>query len=622
MTGCDATTGGTLRLTDPATDFKVHQRSPRLPGCDIRSPSLVLCPGALTYVVCPMPVLIRFELRRAVLRWPASVLFACSLVACGGRAAVATAPAPEPAPTAAPVQVRAPIVIAPAAPDSARSDWHRLDYETDGVLGVGSDRALRELLASRMPMRRVVVAVIDGGIDTAHTMLAPNLWRNPREVAGNSRDDDGNGFVDDVRGWNLVVGADGRSFDYDTFELTRQYAACRGLAAGIGTPRPSETECGGIALEYAGKVREVSTVRLRIRAIDSVLTAASGVLRSALDTARDTTPLSRASVTALVPSSARVAQAKQIWLQLDENGINAESIGEGVKAYDSQYRYGLDSTYNPAIGSNGVAAVRSTAAGNNDVTGPDASHGTHVAGIIGATRVAAQQVQGIAPMVSLLSVRTVPNGDERDLDVARAIRYATDNGAQIINMSFGKGSSPYKASVDSAVRYAMSKGVLLVHAAGNDGENIDSMPSFPSPVLDDGTIATNWIEVGASSWRGPDQLAAGFSNYGRTRVDLFAPGEDILSTLPNGRTGRESGTSMAAPVVSGVAALLMAYFPELSAADVKSLLMASVRSFADQPVAVPGSDTQAPFGTLSRTGGVIDAFAAVKRALERASVKP
>ncbi len=574
-------------------------------------------------VLPPLPRRSSFRCLIPSLARSLAFVFTFALSACAGRASFTPPPAPQPAattqPAAPPAQVRAPLVIAPSTPDTARGDWHRLDFDADGVPGVGSERALRELLATRTPARRVVVAVIDGGVDTAHALLAPNLWRSAREIQGNGRDDDGNGFVDDVRGWNLVVGADGKSVNHDTFELTRLYGACRGLAAGIGTPRPSETDCTGIAAEYAGKVREVSMVRTRIRAIDSVLTATSGVLRRALDTTR----LSRASVTALAPTSASVAQAKQIWLQLDENGINAATIGDGVTAYESQYRYGLDSTYNPRIGAGGAPSTRTTAgAGNNDVTGPDASHGTHVAGIIGATRVAAQQVQGIAPLVRLLSVRTVPDGDERDADVARAIRYAADNGAQIINMSFGKSASPGKAVVDSAVRYAVSKGVLLVHAAGNDGENIDSTPSFPSARLDDGTLAGNWIEVGASSWRGGSKLAAQFSNYGRTRVDLFAPGEDILSTLPDGRTGRESGTSMAAPVVAGVAALLMAYFPELSAADVKALLLSTARSFADQPVTVPGGDTQVPFGTLSRTGGVIDAYAAVKRALQRGTATP
>ena len=222
-----------------------------------------------------------------------------------------------------------------------------------------------------------------------------------------------------------------------------------------------------------------------------------------------------------------------------------------------------------------------------------------------------------------MAVRAVPDGDERDPDVAAAIRYAVNNGAQIINMSFGKDYSPNKSAVDSAVAYAESKGVLLVHAAGNDGKSLETEPSFPNATLRSGAVAANWLEVGASSWKGLASLAAEFSNYGNTRVDLFAPGADILSTLPGGTTGRESGTSMAAPVVSGVAALLMAYFPELSALDVKRIIIESVRKMPELDVAKPGEgDARIKFGALSRTGGVIDAYAAVKLALSRRTITP
>ena len=205
---------------------------------------------------------------------------------------------------------------------------------------------------------------------------------------------------------------------------------------------------------------------------------------------------------------------------------------------------------------------------------------------------------------------------------ARAIRYAVDNGAQIVNMSFGKAYSPAKASVDSAVRYAESKGVLLVHAAGNEGENNDQTPSFPTPVLSGGTRASNWIEVGASSWKPLASLPAEFSNYGREQVDLFAPGVDILSTVPGSVLKRESGTSMAAPVVSGVAALLMAYFPELTAMQVRDILLESVRKLPELEVRRPGDGAKVKFTSLSRTGGVIDAYAAVKLALQRVAPRP
>jgi subtilisin family serine protease len=541
----------------------------------------------------------------------AAALAALLLSACA-RAGVSTAPAPEPAPipvSQPPVTVSPPAAAPAPAADSARADWHRLDLTTEGVPGIGSERAIRELLASRTPQREVVVAVIDGGVDTAHTYLATRLWRNPREVAGNGRDDDNNGLVDDVFGWNLLTGRNGEAIRHETFEVTRLYAACRNQPAGQNIPRPPASACDSLGSAYRDKLEEVRGTLEQVRTIDRTLSQVTGILREGIGG-----ELTAASVQAFSPTNAAQAQARQLFLQLAANGLAPDVIADAKKAYEGQYTYGLDTTFAPR-------AFNSV--GSADVTGPDASHGTHVAGIIGAERNPAHAMQGIAPNVRIMALRAVPDGDERDEDVARAIRYAADHGAQIINMSFGKQYSPRKATVDSAVRYAMGKGVLLVHAAGNDGENNDIVPSYPSPRLDDGNRAALWLEVGASSWKGLDALATRFSNYGRNTVDLFAPGEDILSTVPGGGVKREDGTSMAAPVVSGVAALLLAYFPSLTPADVRDIIVQSVRTFPSQQVTLPGgSGQQVPFSALSRTGGLVDAYAAVKLAIERTTMRP
>lgn len=555
-----------------------------------------------------MPV--RFLVSRPAVLAAAILLSACS------RATPSTEPTPSNREPTQPVQ-QPPITVsptpapAPAAPvaDSARADWHRLDYDSDKVLGVGSERAIRELLAGRQPQREVIVAVIDGGVDTAHTYLRSRLWKNSQEVAGNGRDDDRNGYTDDALGWNYMVTPTGGAVGAETFEVTRLHAACRGGAAGRGIPKPSAARCDSIAEKFMEKSAEVNGTLGQIRGIERVLTQINAALQPVVGA-----PLTRAKVEAFTPANAQQEQAKRTWLQLDANGLGTEAIADAKKAYENQATFGLDTAYYPrAVNANGSA----------DVTGPDASHGTHVAGIIGAERNPANAVMGIAPNVRIMAVRAVPDGDERDEDVARAIRYAVDNGAQVINMSFGKGYSPKKAVVDSAVRYADEKGVLLVHAAGNDGENNDVVPSYPTPSLGGGTRARLWLEVGASSWKGAPRLATTFSNYGKEQVDLFAPGEDILSTVPGGGVKREDGTSMAAPVVSGVAALLLTYFPKLTPADVRDIIVQSVRTFPNTTVMLPGSEgQQVPFTALSRTGGVVDAYAAVKLALEREALRP
>ena len=293
-----------------------------------------------------------------------------------------------------PVVVNAPVTVTAPAPNAspkalaeAPPAWHRMDLERDGVLGVGSDRALQELLANRTPARKVIVAVIDGGVDTAHTMLAGNLWRNAREIAGNGTDDDKNGFVDDVFGWNVSTNPSGASFQYDTFEVTRLYAACRGLAAGTGIARPDQSTCATIARQYQSKVQEVRQTREQITSITGVLGQVTGLLQSALSPKEVT----RATVTAFAPTSPTLTQAKQVWLELNAAGLTTSEITKATAAYDGQYRFGLDTMYAPRT----TGATPSTGAvnGNRDVTGPEASHGTHVAGIIGATRTAGQQVQ-------------------------------------------------------------------------------------------------------------------------------------------------------------------------------------------------------------------------------------
>lgn len=521
---------------------------------------------------------------------------------------------PETQPKPAPTGPARPPVIQPSSGvtrelvklDSAPTNWQRLDPEADGVLGVGSDRAIRELLNNRKPERTVVVAVVDGGVDTSHAFLRPILWTNPGEIAGNGRDDDNNGFIDDTYGWNFSVTPNGESVYHDTFEVTRLYAACAGLKAGTGIQRPPAARCDSVRTAYTKQARKIRETLGQIENIDRTLTQINRVLERALGSPN----LTRDKVERFRPTDATENQARSIWLQLADNGLTAQELKEAKEAYESQSRYGLDTLFDPhAVG---------TARGSRDVTGPDAKHGTHVAGIIAAVRGSGNMVEGIAPSVRIMAVRAVPDGDERDPDIARAIRYAVDNGAHIINMSFGKPWSPEKASVDSAMRYAADKGVLLIHAAGNDGENNDSTPAFPTRELLGGTTLSTWIEVGASSWKGKDQLATSFSNYGKKQVDLFAPGEDILSTVPGGGVKRESGTSMAAPVTSGVAALLMAYFPKLTALEVKDILRQSVRTFPGQMVTKPGEgQSRIQFSDLSSTGGLLDAYAAVKLAIER-----
>ena len=539
--------------------------------------------------------------------------------------APARVPSNVPAPTPPRIPDPTPVVEAPAAPAAPTRvrdtlagppvDWQLLDPATDGIPGTGAARALRELLRGATPQRTVVVAVIDGGVDTAHAALRGVLWTNPRETTG-GRDTDNDGLVGDVHGWNFIGGADGRDVDHERLELTRLAAACRAGRAVPTGPGVNAT-CTELQRRYDEARRRAVAQQRQYDAIGQAFDSAGARIAAAIGVAPDS--LTAARVRAYTPTTDAGREARTQYLFLADQGVTAADLREARRQATDQARYDLNADFDPRP-LVGDTPARGRRYGNGDVAGPDPTHATHVSGIIAAVPTPAPAaadsgMRGIAPAgaVRIMSVRTVPNGDERDKDVANAIRYAVDHGAQIINMSFGKAYSPEKAMVDSAVRYADAHGVLMVHAAGNEAADNDRAGEYPVPTYVDGGRAANWIEVGASTYR-RDQLAARFSDYGQRTVDLFAPGGEVYSTLPGNKYGRESGTSMATPTVTGVAALLMAYFPALTAADVKRVLVETSTKFPGLMVPRPGDGTMVPFASLSVAGGVVNAFEAVRRA--------
>jgi subtilisin family serine protease len=548
--------------------------------------------------------------------YPITFLLALLVSACS--AATQSAPA---APQPVPARVEAPRAPAAATePITVVPDrWWMLDAEADGVVGASVDRAYREVLAAREPRRTIIVAVIDSGIDVEHEDLSGSLWRNPRETE-NGADDDGDGLVDDVIGWNFIGGPDGRHVDDDTYEVTRLFAACERLlgrmppAASPPAERVEQAECPRIAADFEEKRRENEQMLAQLQQMDAAVEAIIAILSGQLGA----DSLTVENVRALTPLRSDVRQARQMYLELAAHDITPQIVKDELDRVRRLLELGLNPEFDPRplVGDDYANALE-RAYGNNDVIGPDASHGTGVAGIIAAGRDNEIGIDGIATAVQIMTIRAVPNGDERDKDVANAIRYAVDHGAHIINMSFGKAYSPEKRVVDDAVRYADEKGVLMVHAAGNDSKDLATENNFPNRnYADDGTAA-NWIEVGASGWEGMDRLAAGFSNYGREQVDLFAPGAAILSTAPGNEYRAASGTSFAAPVVSAVAAVLMAYYPELSTAQVRQILLDSATRYGDRMVARPGDgEGMVRFGDLSITGAIVNAYQAVRMAEE------
>ena len=495
-------------------------------------------------------------------------------------------------------------------------DWIHYDLHDDGIVGASINKAY-QLLEGR-PSKTVLVAVIDSGFDLDHEDLKDNYWINEGEIPDNGLDDDKNGYIDDVCGWNFIGGIE-NNVVFDSYELTREY---KRLSEKYGVKEGSGDEYEywlNIKEEFENMRGYAETSYTRYKEYVDNLERYYRLMENYLDA--DT--LKYEEITAIESDDPIIKKASSIiskLLKVYGDGAPPEKMKSLLEKSMDHYSYELEYGYNLDFDPRGVVNdhydnKKEKYYGNNlasDFSGSMGGHGTHVAGIIAANRDNHIGARGIADNVRIIPIRTVPNGDERDKDVANAIYYAVNNGARVINMSFGKHYSPDRIIVEKAIKYAEKKGVLIVHAAGNDSENKDVIINFPTrQYLKGSKIAGNMIEVAANASEPDESLPARFTNYGKETVDFFAPGVSVYSTMPGNTYKASSGTSMAAPVVSGVAAMLMSYFPELSANQVKDVLIQSVQKI-DGEVIVPGTMEKASFSDLTITGGVVNAYEAVK----------
>jgi subtilisin family serine protease len=516
-------------------------------------------------------------------------------------------------------------------------EWHLKDRQRDGFYGISIDKAYD--FVKNKKSKTVIVAVIDSGIDTLHEDLKPVLWTNAKEIAGNGIDDDKNGYIDDVHGWNFLGGKDGRNVTKDSYEAARVYHKFKQRfqtvtdSANLTSEADKQlyAEWKRSEQQIAGGDSNNGLELLMLKRTYAAAVASDSILRKGLGKEK----FSGKELEAYTPVTEEQKKGKRMLLvfftqQEGAMDMTNEALLTDFKSYlegEEQKAEAADKApvdYRGAIVKDNYEDFNDRFYGNNnimvDLNG--SMHGTHVAGIIGAARKNGKGVDGIANDVKIMALRAVPDGDEHDKDIALAIRYAVDNGAKIINMSFGKSFSPEKHWVDEAVKYAESKGVLLVHAAGNDGNNLDSTHNFPNPNFrTEKKTASNWITVGASGDPKAGGLVAYFSNYGKKEVDLFAPGVKIYSAVPGGnKYANLQGTSMASPVVAGVAAFLASYYPNLTPQQIKQVIEASAVKPAEK-VTRPGEGT-VELSELSKTGGIINAYEAAVMAEKISSGKP
>ena len=470
--------------------------------------------------------------------------------------------------------------------------WSNLDLVKDTVPGMSIDRAYSEILKGRKALP-IIVGVIDSGLDIDHEDLKGKIWTNKKEIAGNNKDDDGNGYVDDVHGWNFL----GEATD-ENLELTRI------VKKGDDGSEIYKRAKAELDSKLDGMMKQKPQVDIFFNADKDI----KNYLKKDIYTLDD--------LKKITTTDANLNKSKMIMTSIATQA--GEGFQEEIKSYVDyvygQVNYNLNVNFNGRKTGDNPEDMTSKFYGNGNVKGPDvkdADHGTHVAGIIAQIRANGKGGDGVvANNVLILPVRAVPNGDEYDKDIALAIRYAVDNGAKVINGSFGKDYSPQKEWVWEAIKYAASKDVLIVHAAGNDGKDIDIEPNFPSDEMNSVEISDNFLSIGALNPEYGSNLVADFSNYGSKNVDIYSPGVKIYATVPNGGYKYQQGTSMASPNAAGVAALVRSYYPKLTASQVKKILIDSGTAISNEVFLGEKKEKRA-FSKASRSGRIVNAYNAL-----------
>lgn len=480
-----------------------------------------------------------------------------------------------------------------------KQHWGHLDLKNDTIPGMSVDRTYDEIIKNKKGST-VIVAVIDSGIDIDHEDLQGAIWTNTKEIPGNGIDDDNNGYVDDVHGWNFL--GDG----YD-----EQLEYVRLLASGnTSHPRYAEAKAEHQS-EYDKYVGIKSNYEQFLQQIKNADDALKKETKKENYTKEDVEAISTSNQIL----QQYIAVAKYVYTMDFESLKEAtKEISEGLVDITDRLNYNLNINFKGRKTGDNPDDMVEKFYGNNNVkpVKPSESHGTHVAGIIAAVRNNGKGANGVANNVKIMSVRAVPNGDEYDKDVALGIRYAADNGAKVINTSFGKYYSPHSDWVRDAIAYAASKDVLIVNAAGNEGTDLDTKDVYPNDAIGTGAeVSDNFISVGSLDSKYGSGMVSSFSNYGKINVDIFAPGGDIYSTYPDNTYKSIGGTSMASPAVAGVAALIRSYYPKLTAPQVKKIILDSGLALTTKVIVGGESSNVKPFSDLSKSQKITNAYNAM-----------
>ncbi len=508
-----------------------------------------------------------------------------------------------------------------ALTDEQLKQWNALDLIQDTIPGMSVNRAYTEVINTKKGTS-VIVAVIDSGIDIEHEDLDDVIWTNTKEIKGNNKDDDNNGYIDDVHGWNFLGDAEKENLEYVRIvkKLKSKYTG-KTIATVADSDKEEYQNYIEAKAEFEKKSQEAIANKTRYEQIYQQASASHKTMSTALGK-EDYTQTELLAVKADTEEMQQhVALLSQMFGFLERGELIPDlltNLKEGIDHFTDQLNYHINLEFDgrSVVGDN-VDDIKDTTYGNGNVMGPNPKkdgilHGTHVAGIIAAERNNGKGMNGIAKNVKIMAIRAVPDGDEYDKDIALAIRYAVDNGAKVINTSFGKYYTTHPEWVFEAIKYAADKDVLIVNAAGNEGINLDQKMVYPNDQTNTTPeVSNNFITIGALNYEYGSNLVADFSNYGKENVDAFAPGVQIWATVPSNKYKYLQGTSMAAPGVSGVAALIRSYYPKLKAAQVKQILMDSGIGVTASVVTGGEATHIEKFSQLSKSGKMVNLYNAL-----------
>ena len=505
-----------------------------------------------------------------------------------------------------------------ALDDNTMKMWGATDLLSDTIPGMSVDKAYEEILKGRSGST-VIVGVIDSGVDIEHEDLKDVIWTNTKEIPGNNKDDDNNGYIDDIHGWNFLGTIVGENMEYVRYlkKLGPKYDG-KTEASVSATDQEEFALYKRAKAEYEGEITQANGVVQRYNGILAQLEPAHAAMSKKLGKTDYTIKELNAIANPTEAEQQQIGMLSQMLSYGDGVPAVITQLKDGIHYFENRMNthFKMDADFRSVLGDN-PDNMDITNYGDGDVDGPDAKkedamHGTHVAGIIAAKRNNGKGINGVANNVKIMAVRAVPDGDEYDKDIALAIRYAVDNGAKVINTSFGKYYSPHPEWVWDAIKYASSKDVLIVNAAGNEGFDLDTVQVYPNDQKGTGAeMGDTFITIGALNYKYGSEMVADFSNYGVSNVDAFAPGVKIYSTTPLSTYEYLQGTSMAAPAVAGVAAVIRSYYPKLKAKDVKQILMNS--GLTSKTPVILGGDTSNKnnFNKVSKSGKMVNLYNAL-----------